>query len=226
MALPSPAPGTTPPPRDLDVIGALSIGIGGIVGGGIFATIGLGTVDAGGAAWLAFLVGGVVALLTAYSYSGLTLAYPGPGGTVTFIDRALGQGVLAAGLNTLLVFSYVMVMALYALAFASYGRQLFPAAWDDALAPGTIVVLTLVNLAGPRLVERSEGLLNLLKLAILAVFVVAGLLSASLSLESLGPYHWVGPGTFHPYVSYYEGFELIANASDRIANPARALPIA
>ena len=51
---------------DLGVIGALSIGIGGIVGGGIFATIGLGAVDAGGAPWLAFLVGGVVALLTAY----------------------------------------------------------------------------------------------------------------------------------------------------------------
>ena len=119
---------TAPAASPLGTLGAFSVGIGGIVGGGIFATIGLGAVDARGAAWLAFLVGGVLALLTAYAYVRLTLAFPGPGGTVTFIGRAFGQGLLAAGLNTLLVFSYVMVMALYALAFANYGRHLLPEA--------------------------------------------------------------------------------------------------
>ena len=84
-------------------------------------------------------------------------------------------------MNTLLVFSYVMVMALYAMAFANYGRHFVPEAVRDALAPGVIVVLALVNLVGPRLVERSEGVLNLVKLAILAVFIVAGLASPSLT---------------------------------------------
>ena len=112
----------------LGLLGALSVGIGGIVGGGIFATIGLAAVEAQGAAWLSFLVGGTLALLTAYAYVRLTLAFPGPGGTVTFIGRAFGDGLLAAGLNTLLVFSYVMVMALYAIAFANYGRHFVPEA--------------------------------------------------------------------------------------------------
>ena len=102
--MPSPAPGATPP-RDLGVVGALSIGIGGIVGGGIFATIGLAGAEAQGAAWLSFLLGGVLALLTAYAYVRLTLTFPGQGGTVTFITRAFGDGLFAAGLNMLLVFS-------------------------------------------------------------------------------------------------------------------------
>ena len=60
------------------VMGALSIGIGGIVGGGFFATFGLTIEGAKGGTPLAFLIGGLVALLTAYSYIPLTLRYPGP----------------------------------------------------------------------------------------------------------------------------------------------------
>ena len=131
-APPERRPGAEPP---LGVLGALSVGIGGIVGGGIFATIGLAAVEARGAAWLSFLVGGILALLTAYAYVRLTLAFPGPGGTVTFIGRAFGEGLLAAGLNTLLVFSYVMVMALYAIAFANYGRHFSRRAWATRSPP-------------------------------------------------------------------------------------------
>ena len=139
---------------------------------------------------------------------------------------------LAAGLNTLLVFSYVMIMALYAMAFANYAQHFFPeatrAAWQPALASGVIVVLALVNLVGPRLVERSEGVLNLGKLLILAVFIVVGLGSSGLALERLGPADWVPvpqivAGGMLVFLSY-EGFELIANASDRIRQPERTLP--
>jgi Amino acid transporters len=75
-------------------MGALSIGIGGIVGGGFFATFGLTIEGAKGGTPLAFLIGGLVALLTAYSYIPLTLRYPGPGGTAAFIRIAFGRGLL------------------------------------------------------------------------------------------------------------------------------------
>jgi amino acid transporter len=57
---------TSPTPRDIEIVGALSIGIGGIVGGGIFATLGLAGSQARGATFLSFAVGGLVALLTSY----------------------------------------------------------------------------------------------------------------------------------------------------------------
>src|SRR5215510_4963612 len=86
----------------------------------------------------------VVALLTAYSYVRLSLTYPGEGGTVTFVNRAFGRGRFAGGLNLLLVLSYVIIMALYAGAFANYAGGLLPGVTrtlgPQALAPGIIVL--------------------------------------------------------------------------------------
>jgi len=220
--------------RDLGVLGTFSIGIGGIVGGGIFATLGLAGSEARGATYLSFLVGGLVALLTAYSYIHLTLAYPGKGGTVTFINRAFGTGIFAGGLNTLLVLSYVVVMALYASAFGTYSASFVQGhsrhLWYQALTSGIIVVLALVNLLSPRLVDESEGVFNVGKLSILVIFVVAGLASAGITFQRLRPSDWVSPldivsSGMLVFLSY-EGFELIANASDRVRNPERTLPYA
>ncbi len=220
--------------RDLGIAGAFSIGIGGIVGGGIFATLGLAGSEARGATHVSFVIGGLVALLTAYSYVRLSVTYPGKGGTVTFVNHAFGAGIFAGGLNMLLVLSYVVIMALYASAFATYGTTFLPAAsrasWQPTLASAVIVLLALVNLVGPGLVERSEGLFNAGKLGILAVFVVGGLASRGLTLGRLDPGDWppladvVGSGML-VFLSY-EGFELIANASDRVKDPERTLPYA
>jgi len=220
--------------RDLGPLGAFSIGIGGIVGGGIFATLGLAGSQARGATWLSFLVGGAVALLTAYSYVRLSLRYPGPGGTVTFLNRAFGTGLLTAWLDTLLVVAYVVIMALYAGAFASYVVMLLPASAREVshpwLAPGIVALLGLVNLLAPQWVERSEGFFNAGKLGILLFFVIAGLVSASWTSERLGHASWVPAEDILAsgmliFLSY-EGFELIANASERVRDPERTLPLA
>jgi hypothetical protein len=219
---------------DIGIAGAFSIGIGGIVGGGIFATLGLAGSQARGATFLSFIVGGLVALLTAYSYVRLTLRYPGEGGTVTFINRAYGSGLFAGGLNTLLVLSYVIIMALYAGAFANYASGFVPesarAAVQQVLAPGIIVLLALFKFLTPNILEKSENLFNAGKLVILFIFVVAGLSSSALNLERLGPSNWVSPveivGSGMLVFLSYEGFELIANASDNIRTPAKTLPFA
>jgi len=68
----------------IGTISAISIGIGGMVGGGIFAVTGLTVTLTKGAAPLAFIIAGIVALLTAYSYWRLSLHLPNNGGTVFF----------------------------------------------------------------------------------------------------------------------------------------------
>ena len=77
----------------LGTFSTLSIGIGAMVGGGIFAVTGLTIETTRGAAPLAFVIAGIVALLTSYSYLRLTLAFPGEGGTVSFLNRAFGGGI-------------------------------------------------------------------------------------------------------------------------------------
>ena len=75
----APAPGA-----QISVTAAVSIGIGGMVGAGIFSILGVVAHAAGSAMWLAFLIGGVVALLSTYSYAKLGAAFPSAGAPCTF----------------------------------------------------------------------------------------------------------------------------------------------
>ena len=220
--------------QDLGFSGAFSIGIGGIVGGGIFATIGIAVAEARGSAPLSFVVGGVVALLTAYSYSRLSLTFPDAGGTVAFVNRGFGFGYVAASLNTLLVFSYAVIMALYANAFATYAASLLPAREGalrtELIAAGVLVLFALLNARRAEQMERIEAALNAVKLAVLGAFVLLGLTASGMTAERLGPAEWVAPPDIFVtgmlvFLSY-EGFELIANASPRVQRPARNLPLA
>jgi uncharacterized protein len=218
----------------ISALGAFSIGIGGIIGGGIFATLGIAVAGSRGSTWISYLVGGIVALLTCYSYAKLSVAFPSKGGTITFINRAFGPGVFSGGLNIMLVLSYAVLLAVYAHAFATYAATFLPsqeqANGEGLFASGIIVALSFVNFLGPGLVDKSEGALNVGKLSILTLFVVVGLAVGGIAWDRLGPTHWVAPANIVAsgmivFLSY-EGFELIANASGRVRTPGRSLPIA
>ncbi len=217
----------------LGTLSTVSIGIGGMVGGGIFAVTGLAIEVTKGSAPFAFIIAGVIALLTSYSYLKLTLRYPGEGGTVDFLNRGFGGGVLTGAANILLLLSYVVLLAVYAYAFGSYGARALglgaSAFWIHALTSGVIIGLVLVNVFASKMVIRSENVFNIAKLALLAVFIVAGLLTP-MDWTRLGPEHAVTPigmvaGAMLIFLNY-EGFELIANASKDVKNPGRSLPIA
>lgn len=124
----------------------VAIGVGGMVGGGIFAVLGLAVQMARGGTPLAFAVAGAVALLTAYSYAQLSVAYPSRGGTVTFLDRVFGAGLLTGSLNVLLWLSYIVMLSLYALAFGSYGATFLSSSWQASgkhvLLSGGIIALS------------------------------------------------------------------------------------
>ncbi|MCH2182561.1 MAG: APC family permease [Mariniblastus sp.] len=212
---------------------ALSIGIGGMVGGGIFAVTGLTVELTKGAAPIAFVVAGIVAFLTAFSYWRLSLRYPSEGGTVEFLNIAFGTGVTTGALNILLCLSYVILLAVYAYAFGAYGAHFFPKEdyefWKHILLSAVIVILAVINWFGANIAIKSENLFNALKLILLAIFVVIGLMTP-VEWSRMAPDTWVGPVTLVAGAMViflnYEGFELIANASNSMRNPKRSLPIA
>jgi len=217
----------------IGTLSALSIGIGGMVGGGIFAVTGLAVEETRGAAPLAFVIAGVVAFLTAYSYWRLTLRFPSQGGTVEFLNRAFGAGVTTGSLCILLCLSYVVLLSVYAYAFGAYGAKLLPPQdyvfWRHALITGAVVSLAIVNAFGAALAIRSENFFNAVKMLLLAVFVAVGF-ATPLDWSRLSTHEWVGPaellaGAMVIFLNY-EGFELIANAGPDIENPRRTLPIA
>jgi len=212
---------------------ALSIGIGGMVGGGIFAVTGLTVELTKGSAPLAFIIAGIVALLTAYSYWKLSLYLPNNGGTVYFINKAFGSGILTGSINNLLVLSYIILISIYAYAFGAYGARLFPAEWypwlKHILISFVLISLALLNYFSAAMVIKSENSLNIIKMVLLVIFIIGGLITP-INWEQMDTTNWVEPvamvsGAFIIFLNY-EGFELIANASNNMKNPKKTLPIA
>jgi amino acid transporter len=208
----------------------VAIGIGGMVGGGIFAVLGLAVQLARGGTPIAFALAGMVALLTSYSYARLSVTYPSQGGTVEFLNQAFGPGVVTGGLNVLLWLSYVVMLSLYAYAFGSYGASFFPLSvqllWKHIFISGIVILLTALNIFGSRAVGKSEELIVGFKVAILVLFIGAGLWSVN--LHRMDPSTWTNSiqllaGGMIIFLAY-EGFELIANTAGDISNPHKTLP--
>ncbi len=221
-----------PKPRGIGLWGAVAIGIGGMVGGGIFAVLGVVAGDAAGGAPLGFLLAGGVALLTASSYARLSVRYPSRGGSVVFVDRVFGVRIATGALNNLLWFGYLVTLALYAVAFANYAGTFFasggsPPAWvHHLLITAAIAVPTGLNLLSAAIVARTETTIVVLKLAMLALVVGAGMTTvqgARLSPETWPSFPAIAAAGMLVFVAY-EGFELIANAGDDIRDPKRNLP--
>src|SRR5262245_9522336 len=93
------APAAVAKSAQIGMFAAVSIGIGGMIGAGIFSILGVVAHVAGNAMWLAFAIGGGVALLSTYSYAKLGAAFPSAGGAVHFLVKSFGDGILAGGLN-------------------------------------------------------------------------------------------------------------------------------
>ena len=201
-----------------------------MVGAGIFSILGVVAEAAGNAMWLAFMIGGVVALLSTYSYAKLGAAFPSAGGAVHFLVKSYGDGVLAGGLNLFMWAGYIISLALYATAFGSYAATFITttpsALLLKSLAVGSVVLLTVVNAFGAKFMGRGETLIVAVKVAILVLFAATGLWFVK--SENLSPALW--PETqsilFGAGVLFigYEGFGLVTNAAGDMRNPRTMLP--
>tara|TARA_R110002049_G_scaffold306635_1_gene505444 strand:- start:19009 stop:20283 length:1275 start_codon:yes stop_codon:yes gene_type:complete len=214
---------------------AISIGIGGMVGGGIFAVLGLAVTLAKGATPLAFLFAGFVALITSYSYVKLTLKFPDKGGTVKFINKGFGKTVFSGSINNLLWISYIIMLSLYASAFGSYAPNLLSLSGSTEIdthifSSAIILLATIINFYSIKIVGKIESISVTIKLIILIAFIFIGAygLIGNPNLSQLSVTEWENPMQIITagmviFVAY-EGFELIANAASDIVNPKINIP--
>lgn len=215
--------------KSLGLWSAISIGIGGMVGAGIFSILGTAGEIAGNAVYISFIIAGIIALLSTYSYAKLGIKFPSAGGPVEFLIQGFGDGILSGGFNILLWIGYIFALSLYAKAFGAYALTFFPGApqyWINILATLIILVFTLINFIGSKAVGSSELFIVGVKVTILLLFSLIGLFYAKPQL--LSPSHWPGVDNilFAAAVVFlaYEGFGLITNAAEDMANPASTLP--
>jgi len=212
-------------------LGAVAIGVGGMVGGGIFAVLGLAAVLAGGATPIAFVVAGCVALLTAYSYAKLSVAYPNSGGTIIFIDKAFGVDWFTGTTNMLLWLGYIVTLSLYAVAFGNYATTFLPQHLQTPMFLHVLISIgillpTAINLLSAAIVSETETYIVTLKVAILILVVALGF--SAIEPQRIQLSGWpsalsiVGAGMVI-FVAY-EGFELIANTATSVKNYRKTLP--
>jgi amino acid transporter len=208
----------------------VAVGIGGMVGGGIFAVLGLSVQLAQGGAPIAFAIAGLIALLTTYAYAQLTVTFPSRGGTVTFLNKAFGTGIFTGSLNLLLWLSYIVMLSLYASAFGSYGAVFFPDAMQGwakhLLTSGAIIGITGLNMLSAELIGRAESWIVAFKLLILVLFIALGI--RGVDPAQLQPETWASPmaiasGGMIIFLAF-EGFELMANTAEEVQQPRRTLP--
>jgi amino acid transporter len=217
------------------LIQAMSIGIGGMVGGGIFAVLGLAVSLGKGGTPVSFLIASIIALLTCYSYAKLSVTYPDSGGTVKFINQGFGKGIFSGGINNLLWASYIVMLSLYSSAFGSYAPNLFyitsnPNIDQHIYSSAIIILATIINYYSLKVVGKIESYAVIIKLVILIGFVFIGAygLFGNANLEQLNIQNWEKPlqlvtAGMVIFVAY-EGFELIANAAPDMENPKNNIP--
>ncbi len=208
----------------------VAMGVGGMVGGGIFSVLGLAIREAGHAAPVAFALGGVLALLTGHSYAKLGLAFHSDGGSFTYLEHAFKHTNIAGLGGWLLLVGYVGTLALYAYTFGVYGAAMLgdgagQIATQHLLASLVLLVFLGVNLYGVQAAGKSEDVIVMVKVLLLGLFAVIGL--AYIRRDYVLPVFNQGElgvvmGAALIFVAY-EGFELIPNAVNEMRDAHRDL---
>lgn len=207
-----------------------SMAVGGMVGGGIFSVLGVIIESAGQWAWLSFFIAGVIALISAHSYSQLALKYKEGGGAFTFL-REIGHNGVAASLSWVLVLGYILTLSVYAFTFGHYVAHVFNAGnWlPRVLALAIIAALAGVNLRGVGDASKVEIVTVYGKIFVLVGLSAFGLLAwaPDQMTQGIDPKPWhaalIGAGTIF---MAYEGFQLLSYDYDDLKEPNKTMPSA
>ena len=206
------------------------MGIGAMVGAGIFALLGQAGQIAGSAVWISFAAGGVIALLSGYSMGRLGARFPSAGGLVEYLVQGYGEGLFSGAISVLMYISALISVSLIARTFGTYAYELLPVGQPRILveifAAGIVLLFMFVNLRGPGSMTRVENLVVVVKMLVLGVFAIAGLVT--MDPERLSPTHYppIHMVFFSLAITFfaYEGFRIITNTAEDMADPVKTLP--
>jgi amino acid transporter len=216
----------------VSVRGAAFIGIGSMVGAGIFALLGQAAVIAGSAVWLSFLLAGGVTMLLAYNVVKLGIRYPSQGGLIEYLRQGFGNGRLlgvAAWLGYTAAF--VVVVAMLAVSFGAYAVSLFLGdgawgGWDNVFASLVIVVMTLINMIGATFVSRVASVMVVVLLGVFSVFIVVTIKEVNFDLLAVSGYPSFSKIIASIALTFFAflGFGVMTFTVASLRDPKRELP--
>lgn len=228
--------------RDLGLFTITMIGVGGMIGAGIFVLTGIAAGVAGPALVLAFFLNGLVTLLTAMAYAELGSAFPEAGGGYLWVKEGLGgaQGFLAGWMSW---FAHAVAGSLYGLAFGRFASELLVMAGVSTLGLSVnqmslglmtliIILFTSINYRGASETGTVGNIVTVTKVTILGLFVIFGVIA----MGRVEAWHARFTSGFMPnglmgvFVAMgltfiaFEGYEIIAQSGEEVINPKRNIP--
>jgi amino acid transporter len=203
---------------------AVFLGIGSMVGAGIFIVIGQAGSMAGNIVWLSFVFGGCIALLSGYSLAKLAIRYQSRGGIVEYLVQGFGENIFSGSMGVLFYFSQLIAIAAVAKSFGTYSATFMlhgNDTWVNIFAVGIVALFTLINLIGASFVAKSENFIVIFKLSVLFIFAIAALFTIQPQLLSVADMPPVSGMIFAIGITFfaYQGFSVITNTVEDMDNP-------
>ncbi|WP_456395905.1 APC family permease [Desulfurobacterium sp.] len=209
----------------------IAIGVGGMIGGGIFSVLGIAVGLAGNGAPVSFIIDMLIALAAGYHYVKLCLTFRDDGASYTYLKRAFPDKPFISSIEGwVVILGYIGTLALYSFTFGAYGADLLGYASSNLiriiLSILVLIFFYYVNIRGVRSSGVTEDIIVYVKILILSLFAVIGL--ARVDIHRFVPLMNKGilPVFLGAAVIFvaYEGFQLITNAVAETENPDRDIP--
>lgn len=216
--------------RRLSLTNAIFLGLGSMIGAGLFAAFSPAARAAGNGLLVGLAVAALVATFNALSTAQLAAAMPQSGGTYVYGRRVLGEwwGFLA---GWGFVVGKTASCAAMALTFAA---AVAPGGWHRPVAVVAVVAIALINIAGVTRTARATQIIVIFVLAAIAVAVASGLAAASGSASHLAGFLsdgslWSG-GAYGILQSAgllffaFAGYARVATLGEEVRDPSRTIP--
>lgn len=220
--------GTSQTKRTLSVRQAAFIGVGSMVGAGIFALLGAAGEVAGAAVWVSFLLAGGVAALQGYSFAKLGARYPSAGGFLVYVIRGWGEGHFTGVIAWMLLAVNAIITAMVAVSFGSYASAAVAdnADWVIPFAVLVLLVMAVLNVLGSHAVAKAQTLVVIVVVGILTVFSVATLANMNVDLLAFSGYPSVREIVSSVALTFFAflGFGVITFTAKDLGDPSRQLP--
>jgi amino acid transporter len=175
--------------NSLTLLGAVSLGTGVMIGAGILALTGQIAQLANQLFPLAFLVGFIISLFSAYSYIKMSNKYPSAGGIAMYLSKIYGNGITTAFASLLMYFSMVINESLVAKTFGTYTLQLFDQSSNQllvtALGVGLLIFAFFVNIAGNNFIEKFQSVMSFIKILGLLLLALGALYLIGFDFDKL-----------------------------------------
>jgi amino acid transporter/nucleotide-binding universal stress UspA family protein len=227
--------------REMSLMDATLIGVGAMIGAGIFVLIGIAAGVAGPGLLFSFSLNAIIALFTAMSYAELGSCYHDAGGGYLWVKEGLPKwnGFLSGWMSW---FAHAVACSLYALGFGAYFEHvlgefaIIMPQWgffspQKILAAGIAILFAYINFRGASETGKVGNLVTIAKIIILLIFIGFGV---ELIIRQ-GDWRT----TFSPFLPHgfggvfkamgltfiaFQGFEVIAQSSEEIKNPRKNIP--